>query len=61
MDHSEMPALADGMTAGYDKQNWGMNLNLHRKISALIDIFNFGQKNTAKVEHELCLYLLRLP
>ena len=46
MDHSEMPALADGLTAGYDKQNWGMNLNLHRKISALIDIFNFGQKNS---------------
>ena len=59
MDHSEMPALADGLTAGYDKQNWGMNQNLHRKISGLIDIFNFAEKK-GRVEHEP-LYLLRLP
>ena len=33
MDHSEMPALADGLTAGYDKQNcW--------------DEPKFAQKNT---------------
>ena len=51
MDHSEMPALADGLTAGCDKQNWGMNLNLHRKVPRLIDIFNFGEKN-GWVEHE---------
>ena len=45
MDHSEMPALADGLTAGYDKQNWGMNLNLHRKIPVWLTFLIFERKN----------------